>query len=65
MLRMLFHLFLFNNLLLKVKMREVASSVGTCVLLYFSLASDVLGCPGHITTTVGVSERQLKKQETQ
>lgn len=62
MLHMLFHLFLFNNSLLKLKMTEVAWPVGTCNhLLYCSLASDVLGCTGQISMAVGVSRRQLEK----
>ena len=61
----LFHLFLFNNLLLKPKLTEMAWPVGTCNLLYCSLASDVLGCTGQIIITVGVSWRQLEKDTTQ
>lgn len=54
MLHMLLHLFLFKNLLLKLKMTKMAWPAGTYNLLYCSLASDVLGCTGQIIITVGV-----------
>jgi len=61
MLHVLFHLFLFSNLLLKLKIREVAWPVGTCNLLYCTLASDVLGRTGQISITAVCQRDNWKK----
>lgn len=65
MLHKLFRLFLFNNLLLKLKVTKVAWPLGTCDLLCCSLANGALGCTGPVIVTVGVSWRQLEKDTAQ